>query len=75
MREFDNDPATSDELAAWKKAAEQIEASPGPEFTVMDQRFCIVAVWAGGADVAQWSNRRSHSRLSAGGRYPASGRR
>lgn len=44
MREFDNDPATPDELAAWKKAAEQIEASPGPEFTVLGRRFCIVRV-------------------------------
>lgn len=44
LREFDNDPATPDELAAWKEAAEQIEASPGPEFAVLGRRFCIVRV-------------------------------
>ena len=44
MREFDDDPATPDELTTWKKAAEQIEASPGPEFTVLGRQFCIVRV-------------------------------
>jgi uncharacterized protein DUF5954 len=44
LREWDGDPATPAELAEWRKAAEEVEASPGPEFTVLGRRFCIVRV-------------------------------
>ncbi|MFB9831204.1 DUF5954 family protein [Actinoallomurus acaciae] len=44
LREWDGDPATPGELAEWKKAAEQVEASPGPVFEVLGRRYCIVRV-------------------------------
>jgi hypothetical protein len=42
MREFADDPATPAELAEWNKAAEQVEASPGPDFEVLGHRYGIV---------------------------------
>lgn len=44
LREWEGDPATPEELAGWKEAAERIEASSGPEFTVLGRRYGIVRI-------------------------------
>ncbi|MGI5167033.1 DUF5954 family protein [Spirillospora sp. CA-253888] len=41
-REFQGNPASPAELAGWAKAAEEIEATPGHEFLVLERRFRIV---------------------------------
>lgn len=44
LREWEGTPATPAELAQWTKIAEHVESSPGPDFTVLGRRFCIVRV-------------------------------
>jgi uncharacterized protein DUF5954 len=44
LREWQGDPATPGELAEWKKAAEHVQTSPGPEFQVLGLRYCVVRV-------------------------------
>jgi uncharacterized protein DUF5954 len=44
LRAFHGDPTTPAELAEWNLAAEQIEATSGPEFTALGRRFRTVRV-------------------------------
>ncbi|SEG67023.1 hypothetical protein SAMN04489712_108247 [Thermomonospora echinospora] len=44
LRQFHGDPATPGELAEWARAAEQIEATAGHEFTALGRRFRTVRV-------------------------------
>ncbi|KAB2351357.1 DUF5954 family protein [Actinomadura rudentiformis] len=44
LREFQGDPASAAELAEWKHAAEQIEATNGHAFNVLGRRFCTIRV-------------------------------
>lgn len=44
LREFQNDPASTEELAEWAEAAERIESASGPEFTVLGRRFRTVRI-------------------------------
>ncbi|WP_067490949.1 DUF5954 family protein [Actinomadura hibisca] len=43
-REYEGNPATAAEVAEWKEAAEQIEATSGYEFHVLGRRFRTVRV-------------------------------
>lgn len=44
LREFQNDPASPDELAEWARAAERIEATVGHAYAAMGRRFRTVRV-------------------------------
>jgi hypothetical protein len=44
LREFQGDPATPDEIAAWADAGARIEAMDGPEFVALGRRFRTVRV-------------------------------
>ncbi|GAA4234809.1 hypothetical protein GCM10022254_40570 [Actinomadura meridiana] len=44
LRKYQGDPASKEELAEWGEAAEQIESSPGPEFSALGRRFRTVRV-------------------------------
>lgn len=44
LRDFQGEPATAGELAAWKQAYEEIMAMPGPEFTALGRRFRTVRI-------------------------------
>lgn len=44
LREFQGDPASPAEIAEWKEAAEQIEASGGHRFTALGRRFRMIRI-------------------------------
>jgi hypothetical protein len=44
LREFQQNPASPEEIAEWEKAAARIETMSGPEFHVLERRFRIVRV-------------------------------
>jgi hypothetical protein len=44
LRMFEGNPAGPAEVAEWAEAARKIQASPGPEFTVMGRRFRTVRI-------------------------------
>lgn len=44
LSEFQGEPATEEEVAAWAEAGERIRSCPGPEFTAMGRLFRTVRV-------------------------------